>query len=282
MGRADQHSADTVANVKRLLQRAYWKLVDLEPEPLRTYRTRRRRLAAGERLKPEVLDRLRREFDAHPERAIVVRPQATSPQLFYVFQGRGMGLMMEPMEFLRETGLLHANLVMLRDYHRCFYHRGLNAELPDVDAIRARLAACRAAMSHVRQSFCMGSSAGGYAAILFGHYLGVDAVYAFAPQTRLDLKLLRQLTARDDGALFPSAHRDLALLLAQGNGRTQYDLFYSQGNATDRRFAERLRRCPGVRLHPQPGTDHRVIKGMYESGRLRELLAANGTPAARE
>lgn len=197
----------------------------------------------------------------------------TSDELFYVFQGRGMRLMMDPMDFLRETGMIHVNLVMLRDYQRFFYHAGLNSEIQDLDAILQRLRTFRQELPHVRQSFCLGSSAGGYAALLFGHYLRAHTVFAFAPQTLIDLQRLQAFTGRTDTWRFPEAHRDLALLLAEHNGQTRYKVFYCEGRARDRDFAERISGCPGVELHPQPGNTHLVIQELYKAGRLREVVA---------
>jgi len=105
------------------------------------------------------------------------------------------GLGMQPLTVLRETGLLRINLVLLKDYYRFFYHAGLNREITDVDAIIARLRRCREELPHVRQTFCCGPSAGGYAAILFGHYLHVDVVYAFAPVTLINLDDLKKFGA---------------------------------------------------------------------------------------
>jgi hypothetical protein len=206
------------------------------------------------------------------QQALVTWPRANSSKLFYVFQGRRMRLMMEPLTFFRATGLIDVNLVMLRDYKQFFYHAGLNSELPDVDAVRERLLLCRQQMPHVTQTFCLGSSMGGYAGILFGHYLKVDTVYAFSPQTLIDLPLLEKTMGRKEGWRFPDAHRDLALLLADYNGKTRYKIFYCEGSPRDREWAERISHCAGVELCPQPGDSHQVVEELHKSGRLHQVL----------
>ena len=138
------------------------------------------------------------------------------------------GLGIQPLTVLRETGLIHNNLVLLKDYYRFFYHAGLNPEITDVDAIIARLRRCREELPHVRQTFCFGPSAGGYAAILFGHYLQVDVVYAFAPVTLINLDDLKKFGGRKDVSRITEQHRDLARLLAKHNGRTRYKIFYCE------------------------------------------------------
>ena len=217
---------------------------------------------------------MRREIEEHPDRALTVWERESSSQLYYVFHGMRGKLHLQPLAALRETGLIHSNLVLLKDYYRFFYHAGLNREIQDVDAIIERLQRCREELRHVRQTFCFGTSAGGYAAILFGHYLSVDVVYSFGPPTLIDLELLRKRGGRKEVWRIKEQHRDLALLLAKHNGRTHYKIFYCDGHAKDRAFAEHLRFAPGVELCPERGDTHLVLNAMYESGRLREILDA--------
>jgi hypothetical protein len=213
----------------------------------------------------------RREIEEHPDRALIVWKRENSSQLCYVFHGLRGGLMMQPLRVFHETGLIHTNLILLKDYYHFFYHAGLNREITDVDAIIARLRRCRKELPHVRQTFCFGSSSGGYAAILFGHYLNVDIVYAFGPATLITLDVARNV-GRKDVWRITEQHRDLARLLAKHNGRTRYKIFYCDGCGRDRNDAQHLQGLPGVELYPQPGNTHLVISAMYESGRLREIF----------
>ena len=196
---------------------------------------------------------LRREIEENPDGALIVWERENSSQLYYVFHGMAGGLGIQPLTVLRETGLIHNNLVLLKDYYRFFYQAGLNPEITDVDAIIARLRRCREELPHVRQTFCCGPSSGGYAAILFGHYLQVDVVYAFAPVTLINLDDLKRFGGSKDISRITEQHRDLALLLAKHNGRTRYKIFYCDGHVRDRTYAERLQDLPGVELCPQPG-----------------------------
>jgi hypothetical protein len=223
---------------------------------------------------------LRREIEEHPEGALIVWPREDSSQLYYVFHGMAGGLGIQPLTVLRETGLIHNNLVLLKDYYRFFYQAGLNPEISDIDAMIMRLRKCREELPHVRQTFCCGPSSGGYAAILFGHYLDVDVVYAFAPVTLIDLDDLKRFGGCKDISRITEEHRDLARLLAKHNGRTRYKIFYCNGHVRDRHYAERLRHLPGVELCPQPGTTHNVIQAIHESGRLGEIFGAVPSDAA--
>jgi hypothetical protein len=215
---------------------------------------------------------LRREIEEHPDGALIVWPRENSSRLYYMFHGMAGGLGIQPLTVLRESGLINNNLVLLKDYYRFFYHAGLNREVTDVDATIARLQRCRESLPHVRQTYSCGPSSGGYAAILFGHYLEVDAVYAFAPVTLIDLDDLKKYGGQKDISRIPEQHRDLALLLAKHNGRTRYKIFFCDWHVRDRTYAERIQHLPGVELYPQPGTTHNVIQVMYEGGLLREIF----------
>ena len=215
--------------------------------------------------------RLRREIEEHPDGALIVWERENSSQLCYVFHGLQGLLMIEPLTVLRETGLIHTNLILLKDYYRFFYQAGLNREITDVDSIIAHLRRCREELPHVRQTFCFGTSAGGHAAILFGHYLHVDIVYAFGPATLITRDVAKNV-GRKDVWRITEQHRDLARLLAKHNGRTRYKIFYCDGCGRDRNDAEHLQGLPGVELYPQPGNTHNVVPAMYESGRLREIF----------
>ena len=215
---------------------------------------------------------LRREIEDRPNGALIVWPRENSTQLYYVFHGMAGGLGIQPLTVLRESGLIQNNLVLLKDYYRFFYQAGLNPEIKDVDAVIARLRRCREELPHIQQTFCCGPSSGGYAAILFGHYLQVDVVYAFAPVTLINLDDLKRFGGCKDTSRITEEHRDLARLLSNHNGRTRYKIFYCGGHVRDRKYAERLQDLPGVELCPQPGTTHNVIQGIYENGRLAEIF----------
>jgi hypothetical protein len=223
---------------------------------------------------------LQREIKGNPDGALVVWGRENSSQLYYIFHGMAGGLGIQPLTVLRETGLLRTNLVLLKDYYRFFYQAGLSAEITDNDAIIARLRRCREELPHVRQTYCSGPSSGGYAAILFGHYLQVDVVYAFAPVTLINLDDLKRFGGSKEIWRITEEHRDLAKLLAKPNGRTRYKIFYCDGNVRDRTYAEHIRGSPGVELCPQPGHTHNVIQAINESGRLGELFETVPADAA--
>lgn len=223
---------------------------------------------------------LQREIKENPDGAMIVWTRENSSQLYYVFHGMAGGLGIQPLTVLRETGLLRTNLVLLKDYYRFFYQAGLSPNIPDNETVIARLRKCREELPHVRYTYCSGPSSGGYAAILFGHYLQVDVVYAFAPVTLINLDDLRRFGGSKDISRITEEHRDLAKLLSKHNGKTRYKIFYCDRHVRDRNYAERIQHLPGVELYPQPGTTHNVIQAINESGRLGEIFDPPPSDAA--
>ena len=190
-------------------------------------------------------------------------------QLFFVFAGSGGQIMMDPSAFLRASGLLRRNLVLLRDaaQARYRYSRDVADLLRLVEWQRKELAE----LDHVTEVHCLGASLAGYSALVSGHLLCADGVWAFAPPTALAAPDVRP------------EYRDLALLLATWNGKTRYHVFYNERCRPDREAARRLAGCPGMELHPEDGNDHLVVRSLVESGRLVRVLppyAAASGPAA--
>ena len=181
---------------------------------------------------------------------------------------------------LRETSLLRRNLVLIRDYYRFSYHAGLTPQLPDVASVTDRLRAIRRGMRHVERTFCIGKCVGGYGALLFGHHVRVDVVYAFGAYTRIDERALRRYRRVPRHWKVLAAHQDLSRLLAAHNGRTRYEVFYCEDNARDRDHAESIGDCPGVVLRPLAGDSHRVIEELQRLGRLRTVMPSPRRAAA--
>ena len=74
--------------------------------------------------------------------------------------------------------------IFLRDIHKQWYLSGINANINSPDKLFEFLRK----ETDGYKVICIGSSAGGYAAILYGSMLGAKCVYAFSP--RLEMKSL--------------------------------------------------------------------------------------------
>jgi hypothetical protein len=205
---------------------------------------------------------------ARPRGTIVfVRPACD--QLIFVYTGWERGLQVDPIQFFNRTRLLERNVVIFQDRRRAFYQKGVSSSLDSFDALLRWQIEFRASLPHVRRVFCLGTSTGGFAALLAGHLLGVDHVWAFGPMTMLP----PARTRRDLHEVAP-ARGDLQLALQVGNDKTTYGVYYNARYKRDVTAAMRLATCPRVTLCPQPGDDHNVVKTLLDLGKLETLLPA--------
>lgn len=173
---------------------------------------------------------------------------------------------MPPMRFLRYCGANKRNLSLLRDPTANYYHGALNDDCPDIEATIEHQRQIKRQCTQATQYYCSGTSMGAYASILFGHYLEADIVYAFGARSEiLDEHV-------ESSVHVPPEHRDLAILLGNWNGRTRYQIYYSEDFERDRLSAERIAHCPGVELFPLPGRTHNVFREINARKLLRNLL----------
>ena len=125
-----------------------------------------------------------------------------SGALLLAFGGMVGRIGIPPFEFFSLAGSIPVKRLFVRDLRQAWYHLGV----PDHGATLAQVAEslCRLIAPHeVERLVVAGTSAGGYAALVFGAMLGADSVVCFAPQTVLDLELLAEYREIDAG-LWPN------------------------------------------------------------------------------
>lgn len=187
-------------------------------------------------------------------------------QLFVIFCGRAGRVMLDPLDFIKQTRIIDRNLLMLRDLNDCCYQRGVDRSVTDIPGLLDWLRGARGRLPHVRRLFCVGSSSGAYMALVAGHLLQAEGVWAFAPPGKLDEHSgLDHVDAR---------FADPALLLSESNGVTRYHVYYNELHEPDRAACQRLAGAPGVQLHPQEGEGHGVVLHLARTNRLTNLLPA--------
>lgn len=203
-----------------------------------------------------------------------------SRTLLLAFGGLKGQLDIPAFEFFSLSGDFPVKRTFVRDLRQSWYHRGLpgyGATIPEVAESLDR----EVEAADVDRVVVVGSSAGGYAAILFGTLLEVDTVLCFGAQTTVDPAALHAmddprwtdaLEALDrDGAL-DRRWTDLGDVLSGRDAHARYDLFFDGQFGRDRRHAERLQGLPGVSMRPIDGGGHRVALRMRETGELERVL----------
>jgi hypothetical protein len=175
-----------------------------------------------------------------------------------------------------------AKKLFLRDHEQAWYHRGVRGVAPDIEGVAAALREEIDAVGPARTVF-LGSSAGGYAALLFGSLLGATTIHVFGAQSFVSPTL--RLAHRD-----ARWRRPWLALLRSGDYRRRYgDLratvgrdagapgsvvaHYCAADRLDRVHAERLGEAPAVELRAYPEGGHNVVKRLRDEGRLEPLLA---------
>jgi len=122
----------------------------------------------------------------------------------------------------------------------------------------------------------IGSSMGGYAAILFGSLLGAKRVLAFGAQLRLDTKLPN--TPSQKVLLH---YPDLVPLLADSSQTTRFTLYLGSDELADILHVAGCAKYANVRIECVYGSPHNVMGYLDAAGLLRPLLAsyALGSPS---
>lgn len=176
-------------------------------------------------------------------------------QLFFVFPGARRAATGHNPLYLLLHGLGNRNLAFIRDAGTDFFDNGISDELPTLDSVVEWQLDHITRLDGVQDVYCLGTSSGGYAAIMFGHVLGANEVFAIAPTGPKRVAILRDL-------------------LTDWNGITDYHIYYSPTVEMDRRFAETLAECPHVILHPSshPMDNHMLMRQMANRGDLEAIF----------
>jgi len=210
---------------------------------------------------------------------ILIERGEVSDTLVIAFTGGAHWINIPLFEFFETTQILKYNRILLKDKYRMFYHYGVDWRRRDWPRLLKFLEA-QIQEFRPKRLFCIGSSSGGYAALIAGHYLKADYVHAFGPQTilRLDEEGIRE-------ALLPKHRRRLAVskrtcrevldlvpVLQNSNGKSQIFVHYCNGHAQDRAFAERVAELPRVMTFGYPCDAHEVAISLAKQRFLGELL----------
>ncbi len=246
----------------------------------RAVRRRARRLSGTARRRLPFGDRFRLALE-DPKAPLCSDVKVDSSTLLLAFGGMKGKLDIPPFEFFGLTGEMPINRLFVRDLKQAWYHRGVRrhgSTIPEVAKHLDRIIA----RQQIERLVVVGTSAGGYAALIFGSLLGADRVLCWGPQTSLDLEELDQMgdhrwDERIAGLTSSNALDedwiDLRRALPGARiAQTQYELFFDDAYLLDRLHAERLSGVEGVRLRPVAGGEHEVARQMRKTGELEQVL----------
>jgi hypothetical protein len=246
----------------------------------RAVKRRARRLPAVARRRLPFGDRFRHALE-DPTAPICSDMKVESSTLLLAFGGMKGKLDIPPFEFFGLTGDMPTKRLFVRDLKQAWYHQGVRrhgSTIPEVAEHLNRLIG----RQQIERLVVVGTSAGGYAALIFGSLLGADRVLCWGPQTTLDLEVLGQMDDHrwdDKIAGLMSSHGldrdwiDLRRALPAARvAPTRYELFFDDAYLPDRLHVERLSDVEGVQLRPIAGGEHEVARQMRKTGELEQVL----------
>ena len=217
---------------------------------------------------------------ADPTKSIITDFSVPSRAVLVAFGGLRGELDIPPFEFFRLTVQVPVKKIFVRDLGQAWYHRGVPGIARDVDELAVYLKSA-VQQADVQRVVTVGTSAGGYAALLLGSLMEVDDVHAFSAQTFLgrwnrlrhrDGRWKRQVRAVHGSRTVIRRYLDLKRVFASRRVGTCFHLHFCDNHRLDRIHAQRLGGLPGVKLLPYPEGGHRLVKFLRDQDRLQQLL----------
>lgn len=203
--------------------------------------------------------------------------------LIIAFTGFGDKLHMGVFEFFDATKSTKYSRILLRDQFGVWYHHGINKQIRDFPQLIDHLNA-QAKRLKPKKIICIGTSAGGYAAMVVGHHLPADYVHAFGPDTNLNVTVAQAIksTFKDRNRyrrwklLFSrravSEYFDLTHLLRNHNRITRYYVHYCTHSQWDAERAKSIENLPGVTCIAYPCDTHAVSVFLTKRKFLGKIL----------
>ena len=202
---------------------------------------------------------------------------AREDRVFLSFAGLNLGMGMPPFEFLRSFRERDVPGWFIKDFHQSWYQQGLLGISRDMTGTRTYLEGLLANHQGARLA-TLGASSGGYAAIVFGCWLGAAKVAAFSPQTAITRRIVAQYAALDtpeatDFLQGAEGLLDLREFLEAQENPPRITVYHGADHHLDVKEARRLEGLPTVTLVPVRGVEgHSVTAALKRQGRLDAIL----------
>jgi hypothetical protein len=201
--------------------------------------------------------------------------------LLIAFTGFGNKLQLPTHRFFEEAKLSKHSKIIIYD---ASFQKTLGGLPPYADSFEEFVEFLKTEVAEIapKKVITLGCSAGAHSALLLGHLLKVDAVFAFAPFPYLSFEKSRAMndplqdspTARKINQLAAKAGQyfDLAPILANWNGVTEYEVHVCKDHEWDVKRANTLQSTPKLSIHAHPGKSHAVAIEMARSRTLDQCF----------
>jgi len=181
------------------------------------------------------------------------------------------------------------NRLFVRDVEKCWYQRGAPPSSHSLSDMCTGIKHYIAETGASKVVF-VGSSMGGFAAILCSSLLGIGSAIAFSPQTfvgpmtRLayfDFRWQKQITKTWMRSVGRERCWDLLPVLRRQTPPVGITVYFAASHRLDRAHALRLAEVPNVNLVGIEGQDHNIVRAVRDTGRLRGVLEQHASGVLR-
>ena len=189
----------------------------------------------------------------------------------FVFSGLAQYMGIPSREFFKTLEQHNYNIVFFKDFDRCWYQKGVlgfsTSRHETALKIQERFG------NSPRPWSMIGSSAGGYAALIFGKMLDAERVIAYSPQTVINSEIFTAFGGSSKGTYdFKDPLNDVAQFLNATKSSGVYDVHFGSKHGSDKNAAERLGDCANCNLIGHDTNSHNLPLYLKESGSLMDTI----------
>ncbi|MEO1154925.1 MAG: YqiA/YcfP family alpha/beta fold hydrolase [Pseudomonadota bacterium] len=222
---------------------------------------------------------------------ITVGAKTRSDTLVVFFAGLGGNSPHTKFQFIEssEDQIDDVNRVFVRDTAKAWYQLGAPPCAQSVGDLCQELKHIIADSGATKVVF-VGSSMGGFAAILYSSLLGIGSAIAFSPQTFIgplnrlahgDFRWSRQIGKTWARSFRRDRCWDLVPVLRRKQPPVGITVYYAAQHRLDRAHAMRLAEVPNVNLVAIEGQDHNIVRAVRDTNRLRGVLKQHASGVLR-
>jgi len=201
-----------------------------------------------------------------------------SETLLIIFAGYAGEIAMPVFEFFNVLKKHPTDKLFIRDLNRKWYLNGIDTTLDSVAEITNFINQKKKSYKNI---VTLGTSMGGFAAILFGTLVKADVILAFSPQTFVDrffrywysdFRWEKDIKPARSNCLKSEKFFNMYRLIKKSNLKNTVNIYYSNNEKLDSIHANFLKKLNTVNLHSYNFGDHLLIKEMRDNGDLDKIL----------
>ena len=190
----------------------------------------------------------------------------------YSFGGMETRLGMPPAEFMRSLESFDVEQVFFKDFFQCWYQKGLLSYTDNLIDTIEWLKNFKKENGH-EKVITVGTSAGAYAAIVFGVAIKARKIIAFGPQTKIETKIKNRLEIKKQWYDTHKLFLDLNVFLSNQKEIPPIEIYFGEQCLPDKVEAENIENYKEVCLYPVKDThSHAISKVLKDRGELGQIL----------